>query len=101
MAEAGLTRVIRCPGAVELLDEIAPGGRVFAELRRAVPRRVLESALRLLAAEGALRRSPAGTWDGQPGGDVVYTLTAVGHRIVDELSDMDVWVSVYDDYLNG
>jgi len=101
MAEAGLTRVIRCPGAVELLDELASGARTVAALRRVVPRRVLEPALRALAAEGALRRSLPGTWDGRPGGEALVSLTATGHRIVDELSDLDVWVAVYDDYLNG
>jgi DNA-binding HxlR family transcriptional regulator len=101
MTEAGLTRVICCPGAAELLDELASGARAFAELRRAFPRRVLEPALRVLAAEGALRRSPAGTWDGRPGGDVVVSLTAAGGRLVAELSDLDVWVAVYERYLDG
>jgi hypothetical protein len=101
MAEAGLSRVILCPGAVELLDELADGARTLAELRRVVPRRALEPALRLLAAEGALRRSRAGTWDGRPGGGSVFVLTATGRRIVDYLSDLDVWVAVYDGYLNG
>ena len=101
MAEAGLLRVIRCPGAVELLDELATGARTVAALRRVVPRRVLEPALRALAAEGALRRSSMGTWDGRAGGEVLVSLTAAGHRIVSELSCLDVWVAVYDDYLNG
>ena len=101
MAEAGLTRVICCPGAVELLDELASGARAFTELRRAVPRRVLEPALRVLAAEGALRRSLTGTWDGRPGSEVVFSLTGTGRRFLDELSDLDVWVAVYERYLNG
>ncbi|WP_284740393.1 hypothetical protein [Amycolatopsis sp. RTGN1] len=101
MAEAGLTRVILCPGAVELLDVLAGGARTLAELRRVVPRRALEPALRVLAAEGALRRSQAGTWDGRPGGGSVFALTATGRRLVDHLSDLDVWVTVYDDYFNG
>ena len=101
MAEAGLTRLICCPGAVELLDELASGARDFTELRRVVPRRVLEPALRALAAEGALRRTPTGTWDARPSGEVVFSLTATGHRFVDELSDLDVWVAVYERYLNG
>ncbi|MET8852295.1 hypothetical protein [Amycolatopsis sp. NPDC004625] len=61
---------------------------------------MLGPALRILAAEGALRREPAGTWDGRTGGEVVLSLTATGHRIVGGLSDLDVWVAVYDDYLN-
>ncbi len=101
MAETGLTRVICCRGAVELLDELASGSRAVDELRRAFSRRVLEPALRLLAAEGALRRSPTGTWDGWPEGDVKVSLTAAGYRINAYLSDLDVWVAVYDDYLNG
>ncbi|WP_328453084.1 winged helix-turn-helix transcriptional regulator [Amycolatopsis sp. NBC_00438] len=101
MAETGLTRVICCRGAAELLDELASGPRAFAGLRRAFPRRVLEPALRVLAAEGALRRSPAGTWDGRPDGAVVFSLTATGRRLFADLSDLDVWVSVYEDYLNG
>lgn len=101
MAEAGLARVIFCPGAVEVLDELAGGARTLGELRRVVPRRLLEPALRVLAAQGALRRSQGGTWDGRPGGGSVFGLTAAGHRIIGELSDLDVWVAVYDDFLNG
>lgn len=73
----------------------------MATLRRVVPRRVLETALRALAAEGAIRRSSTGTWDGRPGGEVLVSLSATGRRIAGELSDLDVWVAVYDDYLNG
>lgn len=98
---AGLARLISCPGAVELLDELADGPRTLAALARVVPRRMLEPALRVLAAQGALRRSKAGSWDGRPGGGSVFALTATGHRIIGELSDLDVWVAVYDDYLNG
>ncbi|WP_410622956.1 hypothetical protein [Amycolatopsis sp. cmx-8-4] len=101
MTEAVLTRVISCPGAAELLDELASGGRVFADLRRRFPRRVLDPALRVLAAEGALRRSEAGTWDEKSGRDVVLSLTGTGQRIVEDLSDLDVWVAVYERYLNG
>lgn len=101
MTEAGLTRVIRCPGAVELLDELASGARTVAALRRVVPRRVFGPAVRALAAEGALRRSSTGTWDGRPGGAVLVSLTATGHRMVAGLSDLDVWVAVYERYLNG
>ncbi|WP_103339902.1 winged helix-turn-helix transcriptional regulator [Amycolatopsis sp. CA-126428] len=101
MAESGLVRVICCPGAVELLDELASGARTVVALRRAVPRRVLASALRALAAEGAIRRSAVGTWDGRPGGEVLFSLTAAGYRLVGELSDLDLWVEVYERYLNG
>lgn len=101
MAEAGLMRVIGCPGAVEVLDELVSGARSCTELRRVVARRVLEPALRFLAAEGALRRSATGTWDGRPGGEVMFSLTAVGHRFIAGLSDLDVWVEVYERYLNG
>ena len=101
MAEAGLTRVILCPGAVELLDELAGSARTLADLRRVVPRRALEPALRVLAAEGALRRSQAGTWDGRPGGGSVFVLTVTGRRILGYLSDLDVWVAAYDDYFDG
>ncbi|EOD67641.1 winged helix-turn-helix transcriptional regulator [Amycolatopsis vancoresmycina] len=101
MAETALTRVICCPGAVELLDELASGDRAFADLRRVVPRRMLESALRVLAAEGALRRTTTGTWDGRPGGEVVFCLTAAGCRMVDDLSDLDVWVAAYERHLDG
>lgn len=101
MAEAGLERVICCPGAVELLDELASGARAFGGLRRAVPRRVLEPALRVLAAEGAVQCSRPGSWDGRPGGEVMFSLTATGHRFLDDLSDLDVWVAVYERYLNG
>ncbi|MGW3961577.1 winged helix-turn-helix transcriptional regulator [Amycolatopsis sp. NPDC005003] len=101
MAEAGLTRLIRCPGAVELLDELASGARTVATLRRLVPRRLLEPALRALAAEGAIRRSSVGTWDSRPGDEVMFSLTAAGHRVVAGLSDLDVWVEVYERYLNG
>ena len=101
MAESGLTRVICCPGAVELLDELASGACTVAALRRAIPRRVLAPALRALAAEGAVRRSVVGTWDARPGDEVLLSLTAVGRRFVAGLSDLDVWVEVYERYLNG
>ncbi|MFG1642763.1 hypothetical protein ACGFMK_20940 [Amycolatopsis sp. NPDC049252] len=101
MTEAVLTRVICCPGAAELLDALAPGGRSYAELRHTFPRRVLDPAVRVLAAEGAVRRSEPGTWDGKSGRGVVLSLTATGQRLVAELSDLDVWVAVYERYLNG
>ncbi|WIX98384.1 hypothetical protein QRX60_30490 [Amycolatopsis mongoliensis] len=101
MADGRLMRVISCPGAVELLDELGTGPRAFDELRRIVPRRLLGPALRVLAAEGALRRSDAGSWDVRPAGDALFSLTGDGGRLADELSDLDVWVAVYDRYLNG
>ncbi|WP_410670592.1 winged helix-turn-helix transcriptional regulator [Amycolatopsis sp. cmx-4-68] len=101
MADDHLARVISCPGAVELLDELAIGPRRFAELRRTVPRRMLGPALRVLAAERALRRQDAGSWDSRPGDDVLIVLTGPGRQLVVELSDLDVWVAVYDRYFNG
>jgi hypothetical protein len=32
---------------------------------------------------------------------VVVSLTAAGGRLVAELSDLDVWVAVYERYLDG
>ncbi|MEV6874594.1 winged helix-turn-helix transcriptional regulator [Amycolatopsis sp. NPDC051128] len=101
MADDRLARVISCPGAVELLDELAIGPRRFAELRGRVPRRMLGPALRVLVAEGALCRQGAGSWDSHPGGDALILLTGPGRQLMAELSDLDVWVAVYDRYLNG
>jgi hypothetical protein len=62
---------------------------------------VLVPALRALAAEGALLRRQAGSWDTRPCGDTLIVLTGTGRRLFAELSDLDEWVAVYDRYLNG
>ncbi|HVV11783.1 winged helix-turn-helix transcriptional regulator [Amycolatopsis sp.] len=101
MADDRPARVISCPGAVELLDELMTGPRRFSELHTTFPRRVLVPALRALAAEGALLCPQAGSWDSCPRGDALIDLTDTGRQLAVELSDLDVWVAVYDRYLNG
>jgi DNA-binding HxlR family transcriptional regulator len=100
MADDRLARVISCAGAPELLDVLANGPCVWGELGRAVPRRVLEPALRLLAAEGAIRRSDAGSWDVRPLSTTVFALTTAGSDLLGKLSDLDEWVAVYERYLD-
>ncbi|MGK3202753.1 hypothetical protein [Amycolatopsis sp. MEPSY49] len=101
MADDRLARVISCPAAAEILDELVVGPRRFRELRGLVPLSVIQRALRVLAAEGALRCDTGGSWDGRLNGGAVFALTGPGRQIVSELSALDVWVAVYDRYLNG
>jgi DNA-binding HxlR family transcriptional regulator len=99
MADDRLARVISCAGAAEILDELVAGPRVLGELRRTVPRSVLGPALRLLAAQGAVRRSTAGSWDGRPLPATVFEITPAGRDLATGLSDLDIWVAVYERYL--
>ncbi|MGW4401778.1 hypothetical protein ACWEHA_41300 [Amycolatopsis nivea] len=96
MADDRLVRLILCPGAVELIDVLVAGPCRFARLRRAIPRKVLEPALRTLAAEGALRRADGGSWDVRPRRDSVCALTGTGWRLARDLSDLDVWIAACD-----
>ncbi len=100
---ARLAGIMNCPGAVDALDALTEGTYTFAGLSKAarVPRRRLEPALRALAAEGAIRRSGPGSWDGKAARDTRYALTATGYRLVAELSDIDVWTAFYERHLNG
>ncbi|MEU5262956.1 hypothetical protein [Amycolatopsis sp. NPDC021455] len=98
MADDRLARVISCAGAAELLDTLVDGPRVLSELRGTVPRSVLEPALRLLAAEGAIRQSVAGSWDVRPLATTVFEITPTGRDLARGLSDLDAWIAVYERY---
>jgi DNA-binding HxlR family transcriptional regulator len=99
-----LSEVAGCPGAVEVLDALAEAPRSQAELRTAVPlsRWKLDRALRRLAAEGAISRcGEPGSWDLRPARTTRYALTPLGNEFVAVMSDLDVWVAIYESYLNG
>ena len=100
---ARVAGIIRCPGAVEVLDALVEASSTFAELAKVfrIPRRRLERALRTLAAEGAIRQCRPGSWDGRAELDVRYELTATGSRLAVELGDIDVWTAFYERHLNG
>jgi DNA-binding HxlR family transcriptional regulator len=90
--------------AVDILDALADRPRSFAELRDCLRarRRELDRALRTLAAQGALRRhTQEGSWDRRPPAQVRYELTNVGRFLVDQLSSVDVWTTLYEYYLYG
>ena len=94
--------VVSCPGAVEVLDVLDEGPRSLAELRRSarLSRRRIDRAIRVLAAEGVLRRSgEQGSWDAPPVPEALFELTATGRRVAAELSEIDVWTAVYEYYL--
>lgn len=104
MADELVLRLLGCPGAVEVLEVLAEGERSQAELRAAagLSGRRLERVLRTLAAAGTIgRRGEAGSWDIRPGHESRYALTAPGWELVAVLSDVDVWVSIYETYLYG
>lgn len=99
---AHLLGVVSCPGAVEVIDALDDGARSLAELRKAVrlSRRQLDGAIRVLAAEGVLRRlGGQGSWDLAPTQETRFELTAPGRQLADELSEIDVWTAVYEYYL--
>ena len=100
--DARLPRVVGCPGAVEILDALVPGARSRIELQVIVhlSRRRIGVVLRSLAAEGLLHRcDDPGSWDLRPARETRYALTAQGRSTVAELSDVDVWVAIYENYL--
>jgi len=104
MADERLPRwlaVADCPGAAEVLDVLADSPRSFLELARVVPvsRRKLEPVLRTLAVGGALVCCEPGSWDGRSRRST-FVLTAEGRHLARELSDLDVWVAVYEHYLH-
>jgi DNA-binding HxlR family transcriptional regulator len=98
-----LSEMVACPGAVEVLDALVEGARSPAGLRTAVPlsRRKLERVLRTLAAEGAITRcGEPGSWDLRLARSTRYALTPRGHEFVTIMSDLDVWVTIYESYLD-
>lgn len=99
MVDDRVVRILRCPGAAEVIDALLAGPVAFSELRRRVPRRVLQASLRVLACEGVLVRSDAGSWDAKPRRDTEFSLTERGLAVAAVLSDWDVWVAVYEQYL--
>ncbi|WIV59247.1 winged helix-turn-helix transcriptional regulator [Amycolatopsis nalaikhensis] len=101
---AWLSDVVGRPGAVEVVEALADGAKSHIALCAAVPlaKRKLERVLRTLAAEGVLVRcDEPGTWDLWPGRTTRYALTASGRELVAVLSDLDVWVAIYERYLDG
>jgi len=98
-----LSGVLGCPGAVELLEVLAEGSLSQAELRAVgLSGRRLERVLRTLAAMGTIGRcGEAGSWDLKPGHTSRYALTSLGEELVAVLSDVDLWVSIYETYLYG
>jgi len=99
-----LSGVLGCPGAVEVLEVLAEGAQSQSELRATacLSGRRLERVLRKLAAEGVIGRcGEPGSWDLRPGHETRYVLTALGQELVVVLSDVDVWVTIYETYLYG
>lgn len=100
---ARLSDVVGRPGAVEVIEALADSSRSRTELCAAVPlpKRKLERVLRTLAAEGVLVRcDEPGTWDLRPERTARYALTALGEEFVAVMSDLDVWVAIYEMYLD-
>ncbi|MBB1152249.1 MULTISPECIES: hypothetical protein [Amycolatopsis] len=99
MVDDRVVRILRRTGAAEVIDALLTGPACLSRLRRTVPRRTLERSVRALAAEGALVRADAGSWDTGLRADTELRLTASGLAVAAVLSDWDVWVRVYEDYL--
>lgn len=99
MVDDRMVRILRCSGAAEVIDALVAGPIAFSQLRRKAPKRVLEFSLRVLASEGALARSDAGSWDGKPRQDTIFSLTESGLAVAAALSDWHVWTAVYEQYL--
>jgi DNA-binding HxlR family transcriptional regulator len=97
-----LLSVISSRHAVEVLDLLAESPRTFDELRRCLHarRKELDRTLRALAADGAVRRWRPGTWDHDSTCGDPYELTAAGHHLADQLSDIEVWTAIYETYLH-
>ena len=99
-----LSGVVGCPGAIEVLEALADGARSQAEICDAarVSGRRLERVLRTLAAEGVVSRcDEPGSWDLRPGPEIRHMLTELGEELMVALSDVGVWVTIYEDYLYG
>jgi DNA-binding HxlR family transcriptional regulator len=94
---AQLARLVSRRHVVEVLDALAESPRTRADLRRQLPgrARALDTALRALAAHGAVRRTDLGTWDLPGAATTRYQLTPAGHRLVALLSRLDVWTALY------
>jgi DNA-binding HxlR family transcriptional regulator len=88
--------------AVEILDALAERSHTLRDLqtRARACRRPLARTLRLLAAHGLVRR-PAhpGSWDRLLRADR-YELTPAGRQLVDRLSVLAPWTSLYENYLH-
>jgi DNA-binding HxlR family transcriptional regulator len=85
--------------AVEILDALAEEPQTLRDLRALAhaSRRPLVRTLRLLAAHGLVRRTQPGSWDRlRPVGR--YELTTEGRALADQLSILDVWTSLYEQY---
>ena len=99
---ARLSEVAGHPGAVEVIEALAEGAKSRLELCAAVPlpSRKLDRVLRALAAEGVLVRcDEPGTWDLRPERTTRFALTPLGEELAVVMSDLDVWVAIYETYL--
>jgi DNA-binding HxlR family transcriptional regulator len=100
---ARLSDVVGHPGAVEVIEVLAQDAKSRLELCAVVPlpKRKLDRVLRTLAAEGVLVRcAEPGTWDLRPERTTRYALTAHGEELAAVMSDLDVWVAIYEMYLD-
>jgi hypothetical protein len=96
--EPATIALISRPFVVEVLAALQESDHTLDSLRRCcrTRRRGAMAALRALTAAGAVaRRGAAGSWDLPDRDDTRYTLTVAGHRLVDELGDVDRWVDAF------
>lgn len=99
---AELAWLVSQPCAVEILDVLAEAPRPLTDLHRQLKatRRTISSALRVLAAAGAVRRrGHCGSWDSLPPPSTRYELTAAGREFTRQLNRLEVWTTLYEHYL--
>lgn len=100
--DADLARLVSHRYVVETLDALTEAPRTRRELQALLraPQRRLATSLRVLAAQGVIRRcGEHGSWDDGDPADVLYELTDTGRRIAEQLDQFDVWVALYERYL--
>jgi len=88
---------------VEVLAQLHESPQTLRALHRSChgTNRDLHDALRALAAAGAIRRTGTGaSWDDRRADEGAYALTAAGHRLVEQLSDIETWTETYRRYLD-
>jgi DNA-binding HxlR family transcriptional regulator len=101
---ARLLPVVSQRYAVDILDAQAERPCTYADLRTSLRarRRGLDRAIRILAAQDAIRRpAHTGSWDRRAPSRTQYDLTATGQHLADQLAQLDTCTAIYEYQLYG
>jgi DNA-binding HxlR family transcriptional regulator len=102
--EATVAGLVSQRYVVEVLDALTARPLTLPELRRILRARPrpLVSAVRSLAARGAVRRlGHHGSWDDRGSLTTRYALTGTGREIAGRLERIEVWDALYQRYVCG